>query len=65
MKVAIATFMVGIGLLVAVFIADSKATTGGMPAKGVVARVHGCPSEDSCTIDYTHRGVWVIRRVQP
>jgi hypothetical protein len=22
--------------------------------------VHGCHYEDSCSIDYTHRGVWVI-----
>jgi hypothetical protein len=30
-----------------------------------VAVVHGCPQEDSCSIDYTSRGTWVIRLVRP
>jgi len=36
-------------------------TSGGVQRGEVVARVYGCEYEDSCMIDYTRNGVWVIR----
>jgi hypothetical protein len=55
-------------LVAAALLAQPQSGQAGRPSE-VVARVYGCPAEDSCRIDYRRdrqgRGVWLVIRQTP
>ena len=60
---AIVMLCVAIACLAVVASARSTTKVSVLPGRVVVSGL--CPSEDSCSIDYTHNGSWVIRKVTP
>jgi hypothetical protein len=59
--------IIAAGVLCPIALAFGVRSAGAAGDTQVVAKVYGCPAEDSCTIDYKGdrfgRGVWVIRKV--
>lgn len=43
----------------------TRSTAPGLSAPGDSITVTGCPSEDSCTIDYSGDGSWTITLTTP
>jgi len=60
---AIVMLCVAIACLAVVASARSTTRVSVLPDRVVVSGL--CPSEDSCSIDYTRHGTWVIRKMQP
>jgi hypothetical protein len=66
-----AAWVATVGLILSVAIAcvtvaasaSSTTQVSVLPGKVVVSGL--CPSEDSCSIDYTRNRTWVIRKVVP
>lgn len=63
--VATAIVMVSVAIACIAVAASARSTTkvSALPGRVVVSGL--CPSEDSCSINYTHSGTWVIRKVTP